>query len=83
MTLFWRLLASRSQTADTLSEWDWLSAIAMVMVGTSVADERTFSYMNYETEQQPSLATHLEVVVMLAEHTVFGLGDFPLMEARK
>ena len=55
----------------------------MVMVGTSVADERTFSYTNYVTEQRPRLATHLEVVVMRAEQTVFGLGDFPLDEARK
>ena len=80
LTLFWRLLASRSQHADRLSEWDRLSAIAMVMVGTSVADERTFSYTNYVTEQRPSLATHLEVVVMMAEQTMFGLGDFPLDE---
>ena len=27
--------------------------------------------MNYDTEQRPSLATHLEVVVMMAEHTVW------------
>ena len=52
------------------------------MVGTSVADERTFSYMNYVTEQRPSLTTHLEVVVCMAEQTIFGLLDFPLEEAR-
>ena len=50
LTLFWRLLASPSQHADTLSEWARLPAIAMVMVGTSVADEPTFSYMNFVTE---------------------------------
>ena len=83
VTLFWRLLASRSQTAGGLSEWNWLSGIARVMVGTSVADERTFSYMNYETEQRPSLATHLEVLVMLVEHIVFELDDFQLVEVRK
>ena len=39
--------------------------------------------MNYDTEQRPSLATHLEVVAMMAEHTVFELKDFSLVEARK
>ena len=72
------MLASRAQHNDRLSEWDKLARIAIVMVGTSVADERTFSYMNYVTERRPSLTTHLEVLVCMAEQTVFGLLDFSL-----
>ena len=82
LTLFWRVLASRAQHTERLSEWDKLACIAMVMVGTSGANERTLSYMNYVTEQRPSLPTHQEVVVCMAEQTVFGLLDFPLEEAR-
>ena len=52
------------------------------MVATSVANERSFSYMNYVTEQRPSLTTHLEVLVCMAEQIVFGLLDFPFEEAR-
>ena len=74
--MFWRVLASRARHNEHLSEWNKLACIAMVMVGTNVADERTFSYMNYVTEQRPSLTTHLEVVVCMAEQTVFGLLDF-------
>ena len=82
LTLFWRVLASRAQHTERLSEWDKLACIAIVMVGTSVANERTLSYMNYVTEQRPSLPTHQEVVVYMTEQTVFGLLDFPLEEAR-
>ena len=81
LTLFWRVLASRAQHTERLSEWDKLACIAIVMVGTSVANERTLSYMNYLTEQRPRLPTHQEVVCM-TEQTVFGLLAFPLEEAR-
>ena len=75
------MLASRAHHNERLSEWDKLACIAIVMVGASKADERTFSYMNYVTEQRPSLTTHLEVVVYMAEQTGFGLLDFPSEEA--
>ena len=52
-------------------------------VGTSVADERTFSIMNFVTEQRPRLTTHLEATVRAAEQNVFGMSTFPLSEARE
>ena len=79
-TLFWRVLASRAQHTERLSEWDKLACIAIVMVRTSVANDRTLSYMKYVTEQRPSLPTHQEVVACMTEQTVFGLLDFPLEE---
>ena len=51
-------------------------------IGTSVANERTLSYMKYVTEQRPSLPTHQEVVACMTEQTVFGLLDFPLENAQ-
>ena len=77
-----RLLSNRPGAKDKLSEVIMLALIAIVMVGTSVADERTFSYMNFVTEQRPSLTTNLENVVRLAEQTLFEMGTFPLKEAR-
>ena len=52
------------------------------MVGTSVADGRTFSTMKYVTEQRPSLTTHLELTLRAAEQTVLGLSNVPLDDAR-
>ena len=82
LTLFWRVLASRAQHIERLSEWDKLACIAIVMVRTSVANERTLSYMKHVTEQRPSLPTHQEVVACMTEQTVFGLLDFPLEKTR-
>ena len=63
ITLFWRLMKGQPLFDEKLSDWDWLSHIALAMVGTSVADERTLSTMKYVhvTEQQPSLTTHSEL----------------------
>ena len=65
LILFWRVLASRAQHTERLSEWDKLACIAIVMVGTSVANERTLSSMNYVTEQRPSTWTLLSHIVCL------------------
>ena len=83
ITLFWRMLKGRPVFDEKLSEWNRLAHVAIVMVGTSVADERTFSIMKFVTDQRPSLTTHLELTVRAAEQTVFSMGTFPLDQARE
>jgi hypothetical protein len=68
---------------EKLSEWVKVAEIAITVVGTSAADERTFLIMNFVTEQRPSLTTHLEAVVRCAEQRFYHLVSFPLREARQ
>ena len=83
ITLFWRFLDGRPGAKDKLSEVILLTLIAIVMVGTSVAEERTFLWMNFTTEQRPSLTTNLETVVRMVEQGLFDMSNFPLAEARE
>ena len=83
ITLFWRFLAGRPGAKDKLSEVILLTLTATVMVGTSVAEERTFSWMNLTTEQRPSLTTNLEAVVRMAEQGLFDMSNFLMAEVRE
>ena len=62
--------------------WKRLTHIAIVMVGTSVADECTFSIMDFVIVQRPSLTTHQELDVRDAEQTLF-MATFTLDQPRK
>ena len=73
ITLFWRVMKGRPLFDEMLSNWDRLAHIAIVTVGTRLADERTVSIMKFVTEQRPSLTMHLELTVRAAEQTMFGL----------
>ena len=83
LTLFWRILSGKPLFKEKLSEWGKTAELAIVMVGTSVADERVFSIMNFVTEQRPSLTTNLEAVVRGAEQKLFTVTSFPLQQARQ
>jgi hypothetical protein len=78
-----RALSGTALYQDKLSEWGKLAKVAILMVGTSIADERTFSMMNFVTEQHPSLTRHFEATLRMAEQNVFDICTFPLDEARK
>ena len=71
ITLFCRMLKGRPLFDEKLFKWVRLAHIAIVVVGTSVADERTFSIMKFVTVQWPSLTTHLELTVRAAEQALF------------
>ena len=77
------MLKGRPLFSEKLSEWDQLAHTAIVMVGTSVADERTLSIMKFVTDQWPSLTMHLELTVRAAEQTVLSMATFPLDQARE
>jgi hypothetical protein len=65
-----------------LSEWGKLALIAIAMVGGTVQDERTFSWMNMLTgEQRHRLTTHLELCVRFVEQDFFGMDNFPYQDA--
>jgi hypothetical protein len=65
-----------------LSKWGKLERITIAMVGGSVQDERTFSWMNMLTsEQRHWLTTHLELCVRFAEHDFFRVDNFPYQDA--
>ena len=55
---------------------------AIVVVGTSVADERTFSIMKFVTVHWPSLTTHLELTVRAAEQTLFSMATITTRRVR-
>ena len=63
------------------SQWVRLADNAIEVVGTSVADERTFSILKFVTVQWPSLTTHLEL--RAAEQTLFSRATFTLDQAVK
>ena len=52
-------------------------------LGIRAAEERTFSWMNFTTEQRPSLTTNLETVVRMTKQGLFDMSNFPLAEARE
>ena len=68
---------------EKLSEWVRLAHIAIVVEGTSVADERAFSVIKFVTVQWPSLTSHLESPVRAAEQTLFSMATFTLGQARE
>lgn len=84
MTRYWTLLSKRPNFESRLGEWGKGAEIAIAMVGGSVADERTFSYMNMVTgDQRNSLTEHLELCVRFWEQREFTLQTFPFAESIK
>ena len=84
ITLFWATLKKGQPLChENLSECVRLCRIALAMVGTSVADERTFSTRKYVSEHVPSLTMLLQPTVRAAGQTVFSLSSSALDEARK
>ena len=84
MTQFWRVLAAKPDFDVMIGEWGRRAKIALAMVGGSVDDERTFSFMNMATGQQRNrLTTHLELCVRFAEQQMFSVETFPFSESIK
>lgn len=82
VTAFWRLMSSTPYWRESISEFEKLAEIAMVMVGGSVQDERAFSHMNYlKNKLRNRLNAHLELCMRLYAQPFYTLQNFPFPAA--